>query len=255
VSNSFVLETPGSGLNVAKSLHSERLFYVVSAAVVAAVSIVGFRSFYLQGRGFGGNPLTHQIVPLILVHAFAMSSWVLLFVVQSVLILTGKSRLHRVLGPIGGFLAAAIVLLGTAMGIFSAHFNPRAYEMFGGPRFFLVEMLTEILLFGVFVGIAIAYRRRAEIHRPMMLLATVVILSGALARCPIVCDLAATPPLYAYAPVLIFGAVLFCLQWAVTRRANRWYLMGYAAIAAIFLLSIPFGTSSLWKQIVGGYVL
>jgi len=28
--------------------------------------------------------------------------------------------------------------------------------MFGGGRFFLVQMLTEILLFGVFVGIAIA---------------------------------------------------------------------------------------------------
>jgi hypothetical protein len=257
MSKTLVLGIPAPPLDSpnSRSLQSERLFYVLAAVAMAVVSAVGFRSFYMQGRGFGGNPLTHQIVPLILVHALAMSCWVILFLVQSSLILAGNRRLHMVLGPIGGFLAAAMVVLGTAMAILSAHFNPRAYEMFGGPRFFLVEMLTEILLFGVFVGIAIAHRRRAEIHRPLMLLATVVILSGALARCPIVSELAATPPLYAYAPVLILGASLFCLQWAMTRVASRWYLMGYAAITATFLLSIPLGKSSLWKQIVGGFIL
>jgi hydrogenase-4 membrane subunit HyfE len=247
---------PAAGLSVSsdRSLQAERLFYVLAAGAVASVSAVGFRNFYLQGKGFGGNPLTEQIVPLILVHALAMSCWVILFCVQSALILAGNRRLHMVLGPIGAGLAVAIVFLGSAMAILSAHFNPRAYEMFGGPRFFLVEMLTEILLFGALVGIAVAQRRRAEIHRPMMLLATVVILSGALARCPIVCDLAATPPLYAYAPVLIFGALLFFMQWVMTRRANRWYLLGYVAVTAAFLLSMPLGRSSLWKQIVGGFI-
>jgi hypothetical protein len=226
----------------------------VAAVAVAVVAVIGFRSFYLQGRGFGGNPLTHQIVPLILVHAAAMSGWVILFTAQSALILAGNRRLHMALGAIGGLLAGAIVVLGAAMAILSAHFNPDAYRMFGGGRFFLVEMLTEILLFGVFVGIAIAQRHRPEIHRPMMLLATVVILSGAIARCPVVCDLAATPPLYAYGPVLIFGALLFGLHWGMTRLANRWYLIGYGLITVTFLLSIPLGKSDLWKQIVGGYI-
>jgi hypothetical protein len=257
MSKALTFATPESGINAvnSRSLQSERLFYVLAAVAVSVVSAIGFRSFYLQGKGFGGNPLTHQIVPLILVHALVMSCWVILFFVQSALILAGKRRLHTVLGPIGGFLAVAIVVLGTAMAILSAHFNPRAYEMFGGPRFFLVEMLTEILLFGVLVGIAITYRRRAEIHRPLMLLATVVILSGALARCPIVSDLAATPPFYAYAPVLIFGGALFCVQWGMTRLANRWYLASYAAVTATFLLSIPLGKSSLWKQLLGGFIL
>ena len=258
MAKTLALGTPAAaGLNSGgdRTLQAERLFYVLAAAAVAIVSVVGFRSFYLQGKGFGGNPLTHQIVPLILVHALAMSCWVILFCVQSALILAGNKRLHKVLGSLGAFLAVAIVFLGSAMGFLSAHFNPRAYEMFGGPRFFLVEMLTEILLFALLVGIAIAQRHRAEVHRPMMLLATVVILSGALARCPIICDLAATPPLYAYAPVLIFGALLFFLHWGMTRRANRWYLLGYTAVTVTFLLSMPLGRSSLWKQIVGGFVL
>jgi hypothetical protein len=258
MAKTLALGTPAAaGLNSGgdRTLQAERLFYVLAAAAVAIVSVVGFRSFYLQGKGFGGNPLTRQIVPLILVHALAMSCWVILFCAQSALILAGNRRLHMRLGSLGALLAVAIVFLGSAMAILSAHFNPRAYEMFGGPRFFLVEMLTEILLFGILEGIAIAQRHRAEIHRPMMLLATVVILSGALARCPVVCDLAATPPLYAYAPVLIFGALLFALQWGMTRRANRWYLLGYGAVTLTFLLSMPLGRSLLWKQIVGEFIL
>jgi hypothetical protein len=87
-----------------------------------------------------------------------------------------------------------------------------------------------------------------------MLLATVVILSGALARCPLISDLAAAPPLYAYGPVLIFGALLFCLHWAMTKVVNRWYLTGYVAITGTFLVSIPLGKSLLWKQILGGFI-
>ena len=256
MSKTISLALPASDLTAtnSRSLQSERLFYVIAAAGILVISAIGFRSFYIQGRGFGGNPLTHQIVPLILIHALAMSSWVILFFVQSALVLAGNRRLHMVLGPIGGLLAVAVVFLGSAMAILSAHFNPRAYEMFGGPRFFLVEMLTEILLFGVLVGIAIARRNRPEVHRPLMLLATVVILSGALARCPLISDLAAAPPLYAYGPVLIFGAVLFCLHWAMTKVANRWYLVGYVAITATFLVSIPLGKSLLWKQVVGDFI-
>ena len=249
-----VTAAPGLSPGSRGSLQSERLFYGLAAAAVAMISAIGFRSFYLQGRGFGGNPLTAQIVPLILVHALAMSCWVVLFCVQSALVLAGKRRLHMALGLLGAFLALAMVCLGAAMGILSAHFNPWAYEMFGGARFFLVQMLTEILLFGVFVGIAIAQRRRPEIHRPMMLLGTVVILSGALARCPIICDLAATPPLYAYSPVLIFGALLFCLHWGMTRVASRWYLLGYAATMVTFLLSIPLGRSHMWHLLLGDFI-
>jgi hypothetical protein len=115
-------------------------------------------------------------------------------------------------------------------------------------------MLTEILLFGVLVAIASVYRRRPEIHRPTMLVATVVILSGALARCPYIADLAATPPLYAYAPVLIFGASLYCLQWYMTGRANRWYTIGLAGVAMTFLVSIPLGKSSFWNQLLGTFI-
>ena len=115
-------------------------------------------------------------------------------------------------------------------------------------------MLAEVLLFGAFVGIGLAYRHRAEIHRPMMLLATIVILSGALGRFPYVDAIAAHGPLYVWGPVLLFGAVLFCLQSAMSRRANRWYLLGYFGIVISSFLSAAVSGSVLWNRMVARLV-
>jgi hypothetical protein len=136
----------------------------------------------------------------------------------------------------------------------SAHYNPMAYMMFSGPKFFLMEMLTEIALFGVLVGIAVAYRTRADIHRPFMLTATIVIMSGALARVPVIDDFAATPPLYAYGPVLCFGLLLYALKWLITRRADRWFATALGIVALIFLISLPVARSEFWQAIWGKFI-
>ena len=89
-------------------------------------------------------------------------------------------------------------------------------------------MFVQMLSFGTLVGIGLVYRRRREIHRPMMLLVTIAIQSGALGRFPYIETLAAFPPLYVWGPVLLFGGSIFALQWGMSRTPNRWYLMGYA---------------------------
>jgi FtsH-binding integral membrane protein len=113
-----------------------------------------------------------------------MSSWVILFFVQSALIVAGNRRVHMKVGVAGAVLAAVIIVLGTCVGILSVHFNPEGYSDLGGARFFLAIMLTGILTFGALIAIGINYRRRPEVHRPMMLLATVVLMTGSLDRWP-----------------------------------------------------------------------
>ena len=115
-------------------------------------------------------------------------------------------------------------------------------------------LLTEIVSFGMFVGLALHYRRRSDIHRPMMLLATICIISASLVRSPYISHLAVLPPLYVYLPAMIIGALLFILQWAMTGTANRWYAIGYAGIAVTFFVSVAVGNSSLWSQLVAMFV-
>jgi len=182
-----------------------------------------------------------------------MSGWVILFLVQSILILTGRRRLHLVIGPLGGVLAAAIVILGITVAPLSVQFSPQIYATLGGPRPFLATMFVQMLSFGTLVGIGLVYRRRPEIHRPMMLLATVVIQSGSLGRFPYIQNLAAFPPLYVWGPVLLFGGLLFVLQWGMNRTPNRWYLMGYAGMAVASFLSVAVGSSALWNRMVSTF--
>jgi len=235
------------------SVYSDRLFYVIAASMMLILTAGGFRNFYLHGKAPWGE-MTSQIVPLIVVHGLAMSSWVILFLVQSTLILIDNRRLHMVIGPVGTVLAPAIVILGMTVASLSVRFRPEIYGPFGGPRFFLATMLTQMLLFGTLVGVGLAYRRRAEIHRPMMLLAMIVILSGSLGRFPYIKELAVRSPLYAWVPVLLFGGLLFLLQWGMSRAANRWYLVGYVGIVIASFLSITVGSTSLWNQMVGTFV-
>lgn len=236
------------------SLGSDRLFYVVAASMMLVFTAIGFRSFYLHGKGVGGGELISQIALLIVVHGLAMSGWVILFFLQSILILAGNRRLHVVIGPVSAVLAGAIVVLGSIVAALSTHFNPESYAPLGGARSFLAIMLTTMVGFGSFVALGMSYRHRIQIHRPMMLLATMCIMSGPLGRCPHIGNLAFIPPLYAYLPMMLFAGLLFFLQWGMTRVMNRWFAFGFAGIVAICLASVVVGKSALWGVILGNFV-
>jgi hypothetical protein len=237
-----------------KRLHRpDRLFYVIAASLMLIFTAEGFRNFYLHGRAPWGN-MTAQIMPLIVAHGLAMSGWVILFFVQSVLIRTGRRKLHLVIGPLGGVLAAAVVILGSTVAALSAHFSPQVYAQLGGARSFLASMWIQMLSFGTLVGIGLVYRRRPEVHRPMMLLATLVIQAGALGRCPYIENIAALRPLYVWGPVLLLGGLLFLLQLGMSRAANRWYLLGYAGMVIAAFVSAAVGGSALWNRMVSAIV-
>jgi len=216
---------------------------------------VGFRSFLAHGKGFGGGDITRQIVPLVVVHGLAMFSWIILFLMQSIFILNGNRRLHMRIGIGGAVLAGVMVPLGSVAAILSTRYNAELYQPFGGARFFLATMLGEMLSFGVLVGVAIIYRRRPEIHRPMMLLASLMIISGALGRCPYIGEFAAMPPLYALGPALALGALFLVLQLGMIRALSRWFAFGYSAIVIASFIFIVIGRGALWNQIAGAILL
>ena len=234
-----------------RTLQAERLFYVIAGGVMLIATVVGFRLFLAHGKGFGGGEITRQIFPLVVVHGIAMFSWIILFLVQSIFILNGNRRLHMRIGAAGAVLAGAMVILGSTSAILSARNNHELYRFLGGPRFFLATMLGEMLMFGALVAIAVIYRRRAEIHRPMMLLASLMIISGSLGRCPYIADYAAMPPLYVLGPALVLGALFLILQWGMTRAVNRWYGFGYSAVVIASVIFIVVGHSSVWNHIAG----
>jgi len=238
-----------------RTLMSERLSYVIAGSVMLVATAVGFRLFLAHGKGFGGGEITRQIVPLVVVHGLAMFSWIILFPLQSVFIANGNRRLHMRIGVGGAVLAGIMVPLGSVAAILSVRYNPELYQPLGGGRFFLATMLGEMLSFGILVVVAIIYRRRPEIHRPMMLLASLMIISGSLGRCPYIGKFALMPPLYVLGPTLALGALFLVLQWGMTRALSRWHAFGYSAIVIASFIFIVIGHSTVWNQIAGAILL
>jgi hypothetical protein len=129
-----------------------------------------------------------------------------------------------------------------------------AYQVLGGNRFFLATMLGEMFCFGALVGIAVMYRRRAEVHRPTMLLASLMVISASLGRTPYIEVLSIKPPLYVMGPPLILGALFFALHWAMTRVVSRWFAFVYLALVVASILFVVVGHNSWWSQIAGALV-
>jgi len=230
----------------------ERQFYAIASGAFLLLTIVGFRQFLLHARSIGGAPMTPQIAGLIVVHGLAMLSWVTLLFVQSLLIVGRRANLHMKLGMAGAVLAGAIVTLGLTVAPLSAHYNPAIYDDFGGARPFMVLALTSILAFGALAAIGIACRRRPQVHRPMMLLATLPLMTGAIDRWPHFPWLLALAhgnvPLVHWGQILLLGGLLFPLHTAMTRRVSGHYVMGYAGLTVVLYLSAIVFHSTAWDQ-------
>jgi hypothetical protein len=151
----------------------DRRFYLWSASFLAVIILAGFaRTYYF--RGYFHSP---QLRPFLHYHGAVMTAWIVLFIVQTVLIARRRVWLHRILGYFGAVLAALVVIMGSAATILAAVREVRAQTALVPLQLNVLALeLTQMALFGVLVGIALRYRRRPDLHKRCMLLATLCML-------------------------------------------------------------------------------
>jgi hypothetical protein len=163
---------------------TERRFYAGMALALLAAVVFGFsRSFFLRPL-FPGWPSPSETI--FYVHGAAFTAWIVLLNVQAALITGGRVELHRRLGVLGGILAASMLVLGTLAALIAARRATGFVEIPVPPLQFLAIPLFDMLLFALFVGLAIAQRRNAQRHKRWMLLATIGLVTAAIARWPLV---------------------------------------------------------------------
>ncbi|MDX2040907.1 MAG: hypothetical protein SF097_06645 [Acidobacteriota bacterium] len=155
----------------------ERVFFTGIAIASAAVVFVGFARTYYLKEYFG----TPHLSALLHLHGLIFTSWVALFLTQSLLVATNRTNVHRRLGMIGAFIAILLVILGLLTALIR---TKQRYELTGDKTrlSFLAIPLGDMLLFACFVGAGFYYRRRTDVHKRLMLFATIMILDAAFAR-------------------------------------------------------------------------
>ncbi len=157
----------------------EHRLFVAAAIGMAAIVFVGFaRSYYLSSL-FGMPAL-----PLLLhVHGVVMTSWIVLFVVQTCLVAAHRVDWHRRLGIFGAALAVLVIVVGVVANVHAAAGAVRTPPTHS-PAFLAILgfNLVDLLLFATFVGTALVLRRRIDLHKRLMLLATLSMLGQPFAR-------------------------------------------------------------------------
>lgn len=233
-----------------------RLFYAAAAGLMVLILLTGFRHFFFKGQSHPGREITPPIRTLIIVHGVSMSAWVLLFLGQSLLITTSRYRVHMLVGRIATVFAASILVSGLMLTVRSAQVMPPDFVLWGmtGKQFMTVPFFS-ILLFAGMVAFAVWHRRRPEIHRPMMLFATLNALGAATGRTDVFNQLyQGTAWERVFGPsltMLVIGAVLVLAKWILTRSFDRWFAISYGAVLIVSLLMVQIARTDAWDRFAG----
>jgi len=161
---------------------AERRFFTGIALAMLATVIVGFsRSFFLRPL-FPDWPSPSETI--FYVHGAAFTAWIVLLVAQTSLVAGRRTEIHRKIGPYGAALAAAMVVLGTVGALVAARRATGFTQVPIPPLQFLAIPIFDMFLFAAFVWLAIAQRGNSQTHKRLMLLATVNLVTAAIARWP-----------------------------------------------------------------------
>lgn len=155
----------------------DRYFYFAMSLAAAAVVVWGFGHTVDQS-------LFHPAVPrprLLWLHGAVFSTWILFFIFQSSLVRTRNFKLHRFMGWFGAGLGTLMVPLGVATALVMVHFETHTLHETGRYAFFIVPSY-DMLAFGTCFALAVIWRKRPELHRRLIFLATCALLIAAFAR-------------------------------------------------------------------------
>ncbi|HYR76234.1 MAG TPA: hypothetical protein VEM96_10360 [Pyrinomonadaceae bacterium] len=217
----------------------ERLFYPGMVVAIIITVFAGFsRTFYLRPH-FQTQPL----IPLLVLHGVVFSSWIVLLITQTTLIATKRTRTHMRLGIAGGVIAGLMIVIGTVTAIVRAK-GPSPIPGVN-PLSFLTIPLGDMLVFAILVGAAFYFRRRVDMHKRLMLLATIALLPAAVARFPFR-FIETGGPLVFYGLSDLF--IVPCLIYdVVTRgRPHRVTVLGGALIVISHPLRLVIGSTHAW---------
>lgn len=226
-------------------------FYTGMTLVAFAIVVAGFAPSTIFS-GHRRAPLTAAVAA----HAAVFTAWLVLLLVQTRLVGRGRIATHRRLGYAGGGLAVLMVVTGFGTAVAMAR---RGFDLSGDlradadPLGQMVFQLGDLLTFSVLVAAGIAFRRRPEAHKRLMMLATL----GGLMAAPLAHLLSHIPAARKVPPVILLPLVALYFSCAVHDRLTRGRIHPVSLWVAIALFAwanlraAVVGPSPAWRRFAG----
>jgi len=226
---------------LARERHWRIGFFTVLPGVILLLVLMGFTKT-LYARPLYKNP---PIPAYLYVHGIVMTSWFVLTWVQALLISAGKIANHRRFGAVLACFAVAVIIVAlmASFGSISRRhedLNAPAAVVGNGIKGITVAQFHSgvvwgnnfnVLSFAIFVAVAVIYRRRPQIHKRLMVLASISVLEPALAR-------SARWPLFGgeqgpFIPIVIWSLICSIVIYDLVSRKH---IEKVTAIAFVWLL-------------------
>ncbi len=165
VSGTVTLSTQ-SAAPTAHRRQVDHRFYTGMAFAMAAGVFGGFLKTYFARTYFHSPAIPFWVH----VHGAVFTGWILFYLLQNLLAMYGQMKLHRSLGILGGLLASAVVVLGSAISLRQV----RQGRFFPFPDGYSVLAVSfgQMALFAFLIYFALRLRRDAETHKRLILMAT-----------------------------------------------------------------------------------
>jgi len=167
-----------------EGIRARSKYFLGAALLLLALVFTGFGRTLFARAFFDVPPIPWYLF----VHGFVLASWFLLLVAQTTLVAVDRTDLHRRLGFLGGFIAVALVAMSlVAVRGFAAHVKANVLSIdetfpIDVVRTIVWTDLAGLLVFSTFVGAALYWRRRSDVHKRLMVLASTAIIGPAVAR-------------------------------------------------------------------------
>jgi hypothetical protein len=220
----------------------ERQFFSTMSLAAAVTVVWGFGPTYFLKGAYGTPPLS----TLLHVHGALFTAWIVLLLAQTALVATRNTPVHRRLGHAGVVLIPAMLVLGWMAGVDAARRGSTIPGL--TPQAFLIIPLAAIVVFTALGAGAMILKRRPDYHKRLMLLATIELLTAAVARISFVAP---------YGPAGFFGVTdlfvlaLFAFDYATLRKIHPATLWGGLFLIASQPLRLAVTATSAWTSFAG----
>jgi hypothetical protein len=221
----------------------DRRFYLSITILTAALVFAGFaRTFYLNG--FFAKL---HLPSLFIVHGVVFSSWLVVLVTQAFLVSARKIQVHKKLGYASMAIVVAMFVLGWIMSVEAAQ---RGFTPPGGPHplSFLAFQLLGLFAFVALIAAAYFLRNRPETHKRLMVGATILLLTPAVARIFLIFTTSALLP---KALGVQLALLLACMAYDLFTRKRVHVAWIWSTVAfLLFVFGAIFGgTTRAWLAI------
>jgi hypothetical protein len=157
-------------------LNADRAFFSGMALLLLLLAFAGFAQSYFLAHWYGTKALT----PILHLHGLVTTAWILFFLAQTTFVATKRVEVHRRIGMVGLILAGAVpaTSLATAMTTLGQGRLNKSMPV----ETFLIFPIGLSLMFLLLVGLAAYNVREPQVHKRLMLMATIAAIATPVAR-------------------------------------------------------------------------